>query len=76
MRGVQPNDARAPCPGHGQIELMLPPADGTSTKEEVLAIRELIEQNPNLKRTPLSHRICAMLWLDSTPLLQCPAAPA
>jgi hypothetical protein len=29
--------------------------------EELLAIRELIEQHPNLKRTPLSCRICALL---------------
>ena len=29
--------------------------------EELLAIRELIEQNPTLKRTPLSRRICAQL---------------
>lgn len=28
---------------------------------ELLAIRELIEQNPTLKRTPLSRRICAQL---------------
>jgi hypothetical protein len=28
---------------------------------EFLAIRELIEQNPTLKRTPLSRRICALL---------------
>ena len=29
--------------------------------EEVAAIRELIERNPTLKRTPLSRRICEML---------------
>lgn len=29
--------------------------------EELLAIRELIERSPNLKRTPLSRRICALL---------------
>ena len=29
--------------------------------EELLAIRALIEQNPTLKRTPLSRRICAQL---------------
>ncbi|MGH8277804.1 MAG: Druantia anti-phage system protein DruA, partial [Steroidobacteraceae bacterium] len=28
---------------------------------ELLAIRNLIEQYPNLKRTPLSRRICALL---------------
>jgi hypothetical protein len=27
----------------------------------LLAIRELIEHNPNLKRTPLSRRICMLL---------------
>jgi Druantia protein DruA len=29
--------------------------------EDLTAIRELIEQNPTLKRTPLSRRICALL---------------
>ena len=28
--------------------------------EDVAAIRELIESNPTLKRTPLSRRICEM----------------
>jgi hypothetical protein len=33
--------------------------------QELAAIRQLIEQNPTLKRTPLSRQICALLgWLQ------------
>jgi Domain of unknown function (DUF4338) len=39
--------------------------------EDLTAIRELIEQNPNLKRTPLSRRICALFgWTQSNGALK------